>query len=80
MLFSVPLFATNTYMEDPTSYDYGLAWIETYRNATPEQFNTTMDIFIKRQRQLPNKLVYVQVANFSWYDPDVDFNEMRDTE
>ena len=37
MLFSVPLFSTNTYMEDPTSYDYGLSMLAAYKNATPDQ-------------------------------------------
>lgn len=34
MLFSVPLFSTSTYLEDPTSYEYGLAMLSSYRNAS----------------------------------------------
>lgn len=65
MLFSVPLFSTSTYMTDPDTFDYSVAYVSSFNKTTaPEMFNITYQQFIHRQSTLTNKLVYANISGY----------------
>ena len=81
MLFSVPIFSTSTYMQDPDTYDYSVAYVSSFNyTATPEMFNITFNQFVKRQSTIGNKLVYANISGLIYQDPHTNADILRDNE
>lgn len=79
MLFSVPLFATNTYIDEQESHTVGLQIIIRYPNNS-EGFNITYDNFIEKEKELNLPLVYIDVFDRIYQDSETDYLDLRANE
>lgn len=61
MLFSVPLFDVNSYINPPTNYGYGIQLIETFFNSTNSSalisYNNTFWIYVNEEKLSTTPLV-----------------------
>ncbi len=71
MLFSVPIFDTNTYISAPNSYEIGLYIISVY-DAASVQFNVAFDSYVEQELQSTTPLIYLSALNATWQDEFTD--------
>ena len=79
MLFSVPLFSTNTYIEDLESPTLGLNMVAKYPTNS-EGFNLTYASFIKYETELFSPLIFSTINNVNYSNPTVSYLNLRGNE
>jgi hypothetical protein len=71
MLFSVPIFDTNTYINPPNSYTYGLYVIAAF-DYNSDLFNKSMNEYVNEEKENVTPLIYATALNATWQDNMVD--------
>lgn len=71
MLFSVPLFDVNSYINPPSSYEIGLDYIAAFPEGSTG-FNIAMANYIEEELLSITPIIYVSALNVTWQDTSVD--------
>jgi len=62
MMFGLPLFSTALWMEENTSYQFGLEVIDDFIY-DPNEFNFVWDHYIDYHEDIETPLIYLEVDN-----------------
>ena len=72
MMFCLPLFSNSLYVDDNTSYLFGLIVLDGFAD-TDSDFDLAWNNYISEHKDLFNPLIYVEVVNFrKWESVDPD--------
>jgi hypothetical protein len=76
MMFSVPILSLDTYIEDPSSFKYGLQLIASFSdNPGGDGWNTAFQTFISESKSTRNPVVSLNANDISTFDninPSID--------
>jgi hypothetical protein len=79
IVFSVPIFGVDTYLDAPKSHEMSLSIIEVFAPGTLG-FNVSWNTFIKVETALQTPLVYASVANYTYGNSDIYNYVLRSNE
>jgi len=84
MLFSVPIFTVETYLQDPDSYSFGLTLIQRMGPATQAGKNAFEDtVQLQRALSTPLIVLYVNDGNntiLEWSEKSLNYTSLRQVE
>ena len=79
MLFSVPLFDTDTYNETPDANAYGLELIASFEYNSLG-FNQSFDYYVDESSKSSTPLVLLSAGNRTWESESTNANDLRTNE
>lgn len=79
MMFLLPLFTTNLWLTDNSSYQFGLEVLDKLIGR-PEQFLRAWEFYIDEHEDLDTPLIYLEVDNLIKWESDTDEADLRDIE
>lgn len=79
MMFLLPLFSTNLWLADNTSYQFGLEVIDAFVGQ-PEDFLRAWEFYIEEHKDLDLPLIYLEVEHILKWTSDTDPDGLRDSE
>jgi hypothetical protein len=79
MMFSVPILSLDTYIEDPSFFQYGLQLISKYETNS-EGFNKTFNTFISEADKTRNKVVSLNADNVTYDGTSPSLDDLRTIE
>lgn len=72
MLFSVPLFDPTTYINPPSSYEFGLDLLANLNPGTVS-FNYAFKYYIEEELLSNTPIIYVTAGDIAWQDDNTDW-------
>ena len=81
MMFSVPVFTLTTYVEEHTSYEFGLELIRTFSyDTSTEVFNVTFASYIDEHDGIRTPIINLLAKDRSWDHSSVSPDKLRSSE
>lgn len=82
MMFSVPVFDLTTYLDDITSYGFGLLLIKEFDTPafTSNIFNETCDNYVALHTPIWTPIILLNADNYTWTSPTVNVSNLRNSE
>mmetsp|Transcript_3356 Transcript_3356/g.3959 ORF Transcript_3356/g.3959 Transcript_3356/m.3959 type:complete len:579 (+) Transcript_3356:944-2680(+) len=81
MMFSVPILTLNTYIEDPSSFKWGLQLIASYEsNKSGDGWNETFATFISESDKTDNAVVSLNADGQTYDSTSVSLDDLRTLE